>query len=922
MKKQLFTLLTLVVMCATGAWANHRIEVSGATVTETWDFGEYTTQVILADDNKTITYEGLTLVGSGTANYTNDYVSSTAGFHMNGASSATTRHIKYRPVNSGKLTVTYRSNNATATDRITAIGTEVSTFSDTGNPPETVLACGYTDGANNKTIEADLTAGTDYYVFFASGGQGIFKLVYVYTLPAPTNPTVSVEEGNITGGSEITINSTNASAIYYYWSDSSIAPAAGNVAYTSASGASVEVTAPNVTGTRYLHTYGYNATGTTSVASFAYSITKTQLPAGLAYTTSSIEKNIGDANFTNELSNPNSLNVTYSITSNGTGSSIDSSTGEVTVGSQAGTETITATFAGSDEYLEGQAEYTLTVNEPFTVTFEIGDGTGVAPAAVGEITKGTSITLPRNFTMYKEGYTMTGWSDGTDTYATGTSYTVNGDVTLTAQYTANTVSLEDRTKAVTITFDFRRENGAPTVQWGEGSGDHVWVTQATVAGKTIDVKADINVTASGKVANAGWTDWVQINNTTEIAVPSENGATIKIYAFDENNATTVNGKTKDSYASNVYTYNVTGDGSTAQIVMDKGTGNAYYKYIEVTLPSTSEVLSATELNTQFVLTKENINSYDFVSVSTENWNTNKTYGAYSGDFYNMSSTDRKITMKVTGASLFEVFVQNTNSGRGYTVKIGNNEAVTVNHGGSGMESSGVFAIDDATATTTIVISGTGNSVYPVYAMFNPAVSTTITPTGYATFSSPYALDFSGTIENLDAAYYASAVAPGSVTMTELNQTVPAETGLFLKGKADETVTIPVAASGTDINGDNYLKANTTESQIAASAGGTYHYVFAYTASDNSNPGFFNLGSALTLGAGKAYLETTTNIKPTAQAKVSILFTDSEFTGISNVNANDSLNANTNADKMYNTAGQLVGENYKGIVIVNGMKTVK
>ena len=198
-----------------------------------------------------------------------------------------------------------------------------------------------------------------------------------------------------------------------------------------------------------------------------------------------------------------------------------------------------------------------------------------------------------------------------------------------------------------------------------------------------------------------------------------------------------------------------------------------------------------------------------------------------------------------------------------------------------------------------------------------AVSATITPTGYATFSSPYALDFSGAIDNLDAAYYASAVAQGSVTMTKLVQAVPAETGLFLKGKANETVTIPVVASGTDINGTNYLKPNTSESTVTASTENAYHYVFAYTTSDGSNPGFFNLGNNVTLGAGKAYIETTTSIKPTAGAKVSILFTDTELTGVVNAEANETTNAK--AGKIYNIAGQVVTESYKGIKIIDGKK---
>jgi len=201
--------------------------------------------------------------------------------------------------------------------------------------------------------------------------------------------------------------------------------------------------------------------------------------------------------------------------------------------------------------------------------------------------------------------------------------------------------------------------------------------------------------------------------------------------------------------------------------------------------------------------------------------------------------------------------------------------------------------------------------------YGNAVSATITPTGYATFSSPYALDFSNQIENLEGAYYASAVEKGKVTMTKLEQTVPAETGLFLKGNANATVTIPVAASGTDINGTNHLKPNTSESTVAASTENVHHYVFAYTTSDNSNPGFFNLGNSVTLGAGKAYIETETSIKPTVNAKVSILFTDTELTGVVNAEANETTNAK--AGKIYNIAGQVVTESYKGIKIIDGKK---
>ena len=75
------------------------------------------------------------------------------------------------------------------------------------------------------------------------------------------------------------------------------------------------------------------------------------------------------------LSNPNSLAVTYSSTDSNV-ASVDASTGAVTIGSEEGTATIKASFAGNDEYNAGEATYTITiidsdapgaVNNPYNV---------------------------------------------------------------------------------------------------------------------------------------------------------------------------------------------------------------------------------------------------------------------------------------------------------------------------------------------------------------------------------------------------------------------------------------------------------------------------------------------------------------------------------------------------------------------------
>lgn len=57
--------------------------------------------------------------------------------------------------------------------------------------------------------------------------------------------------------------------------------------------------------------------------------------------------------------------VAYAVSENDGVASVDATTGEVTIGSNPGIVTITASFAGDDTYKAASASYTLTVGEPF-----------------------------------------------------------------------------------------------------------------------------------------------------------------------------------------------------------------------------------------------------------------------------------------------------------------------------------------------------------------------------------------------------------------------------------------------------------------------------------------------------------------------------------------------------------------------------
>ncbi len=204
---------------------------------------------------------------------------------------------------------------------------------------------------------------------------------------------------------------------------------------------------------------------------------------------------------------------------------------------------------------------------------------GVAPAE--EIAGiGKKYTLPKNFTLYKEGSTLTGWTDGTNTYAPGEEITVPDaeTVTLTPVFTANTVSLADRTAEVTLNYTFRRDQGAPTVAYQNATG--IWVAQATIGDKVIDVKADFDTNNGGKFANGNWTDWAQLNGGTKWTIPSCKGATVSMEAYSDITTTTIDGQS-DYTQGKTISYEIAGAAESVDVVIGDG---SYYRYIQVVLP--------------------------------------------------------------------------------------------------------------------------------------------------------------------------------------------------------------------------------------------------------------------------------------------------------------------------------------------------
>ena len=191
----------------------------------------------------------------------------------------------------------------------------------------------------------------------------------------------------------------------------------------------------------------------------------------------------------------------------------------------------------------------------------------------------------------------------------------------------------------------------------------------------------------------------------------------------------------------------------------------------------------------------------------------------------------------------------------------------------------------------------------VYIQKLDGVPVSITDAGYATFSSPYALDFTGS----DIKAYVARMDGDVVTMTPIEK-VPAATGLFLQGTEGTAVslTIPLASETQAVSG-NALKPQLTTGTVGAG-----NYVFS--GKDGQQLAFRRLTQATSLPAGRAYLQATAADGAPRLLQIQL---EDGVTGLLPVTATQG----TATDRpVYDLRGLPVGKSHKGIVIRNGKKS--
>lgn len=190
----------------------------------------------------------------------------------------------------------------------------------------------------------------------------------------------------------------------------------------------------------------------------------------------------------------------------------------------------------------------------------------------------------------------------------------------------------------------------------------------------------------------------------------------------------------------------------------------------------------------------------------------------------------------------------------------------------------------------------------------PATEVKVGTTGFATLTpTKIPFDFS---DNANFKAYKASISGTDITLSKV-ETVAVGEGVLLYAEGGAEEFVPVKGGTVSKNDGNAFVGVTEDIEALASEDNGTNYIL----NDGVNGVGFYLAADKAVAAGKAYLKV-----PAEGAKnfYTLTIVDDEMTtGISEVKANALLK-----DVIYSISGQRVGDNYKGVVIVNGKKVLK
>ena len=279
----------------------------------------------------------------------------------------------------------------------TPLGKTVTYVSNTPTVASVNASTGLVTGLSAGT--ALITATID------GGGTASCNVTVTANAATVTSAPTAITPLTYTGDAQALVNAGTAAngTMQYALGNSSAATSAYSSSIPTGTGA----------GTYYVWYKAVANPGYVDSAPDKVAVTIAKKAASISFATANYNKQVGDAAFTQTVTNTGDGAVVYPIGNSGSNASVNSSTGEVTIGSAAGTATVTATVTDGDNYTYAvkTATYTVTVSNKPAATLNS------APTAISPLTYSGSAQALVN------AGSATG---GTLKYAIGTSSAATG----------------------------------------------------------------------------------------------------------------------------------------------------------------------------------------------------------------------------------------------------------------------------------------------------------------------------------------------------------------------------------------------------------------------------------------------------------------------------------------------------------------
>lgn len=650
----------------------------------------------------------------------------------------------------------------------------------------------------------------------------------------------------------------------------------------------------------------------------------------LSFDVTAVEVNLGEE-FNAPLNNPHDLSVTYS-SSDESVATVDNS-GSVSI-LAAGTTTITASFAGNDEYNEGSASYTLTVVDPNAPGTENNPYT-VAQAIEYINTLGSS-TSPNE--VYVSG--IISQVDSYNSNYKSITYWISDDGTTSNQMevyggkgmnNADFASVDDLQVGdiVIVKGYVKTYNGTPEFDKNNQLVSHSRPTNTdpviTLTPSTINVDAEEH---NGTIAIS--LENLTVEDKAEFGVQYYNGNE----PVEEIDWITVEVAEQDPQVGEgfVVSYTVAANEgpdrtATFKVYVEGGEDDVWSNPVTITQAAAPGIVDNYELFTGDLVEGDYLIVYDGKAMNTTVTNDRLQYTevtptddvittdnaaivwhiAKSGEYWTIYNADEDAYAASTGAkNKAQMLADGTNDKALWTVSGTEtyefvNKQNAANSVNANLRNNGTYGF-------ACYATGTGGalSLYKKVEATPEYVTVSISSAGLATFCSENALDFTG-IEEVYA--YKVSVNEKQISYTRVYQ-VPAETGVVLRSLSGDAISVevPVIESADEIADNALVAVLEAIESLPTDGDGCTNYILNNLPS--KGVGFYKANNQ-PVGAGKAYLQVEGTL-----SKDFIGFADGVATGIETID-----NGWAVGNEIYDLQGRKVMNPTKGIFIQNGRKVV-